>query len=169
MCTYFTAALENQITKENAGRVKAISFRGGYGTTTPEAARCSSRGAVVVRTYLQSQAAWHILILVGPERAELLLDIRRGAAEADKLLTIGIRQRLEATVVYVEVRMAAYICAIERVTAAMKLKCVLPGSAGRRALARTSLLLVNFLAARLSSLLSLIRVARPFPSSASRI
>ncbi len=120
------AALENQITKENAGRIKAkLVLEGANGPTAPEADEMLlKKGTVVVPDILANAGGVSTSYFEWVQnRQNYYWTYDEVLQRLDKLMTNAFANVWASYKKYnVEMRMAAYICAIERVTAAMKLK-----------------------------------------------
>ena len=120
------AALENQITIENAPTIKAkVVVEGANGPTTPEAHKhLHERGVFVVPDILaNSRRRDDLLLRVGAGPLRLLLD-REGSERAARGEDVRGVQRGAADLAQVpgRLRIAAYIVAINRVATVTRLR-----------------------------------------------
>ena len=120
------AALENQITMENAPDIRAkVVVEGANGPTTPDAHQhLHERGVFVVPDILANSAGVTTLVLrVGPGPLRLFLD-RKGSqrtARSQDERSVQRRARI-ATSFKVDMRTAAYIVAIKRVATVTRMR-----------------------------------------------
>ncbi len=120
------AALENQITERNANRIKArLILEGANGPTTPEADEIlHKRGVVVVPDVLANSGGVSTSYFEWVQNLQNYYWSREEVIEKlDKLLVKAFNNVYEAYQKYgTDMRMAAYICAINRVAEAMKVR-----------------------------------------------
>jgi glutamate dehydrogenase/leucine dehydrogenase len=118
------AALENQITEKNANRIKAkLILEGANGPTTPEADDIlHKKGVVVVPDILANAGGVSVSYFEWVQNLqEYYWSKEEVFDKLDKLLVKAFNRVYETYRNYdVDMRMAAYICAISRVVDAMK-------------------------------------------------
>jgi len=120
------AALENQITEENAGRVKAkISAELANGPTTPEADEILyQNGVYVIPDFLCNAGGVTVSYFEGVQNAyNYYWDLEEVHEKLDKKMTAAFHAVHEmAQKKKVHNRLAAYLVAVERVAEAIKLR-----------------------------------------------
>ncbi len=120
------AALENQITAENAGRVKAkISAELANGPTTPEADEILYRnGVYVIPDFLCNAGGVTVSYFEGVQNAyNYYWDLGEVHEKLDKKMTVAFHAVHEmAQKKKIHNRLAAYLVAVERVAEAIKLR-----------------------------------------------
>jgi len=120
------AALENQITERNAEKIKArLILEGANGPTTPEADEIlHKRGVMVVPDVLANSGGVSTSYFEWVQNLQNYYWSREEVIEKlDKLLVKAFNNVYEAYKKYgTDMRMAAYICAINRVAEAMKVR-----------------------------------------------
>ncbi|MCC6013020.1 MAG: Glu/Leu/Phe/Val dehydrogenase [Candidatus Verstraetearchaeota archaeon] len=118
------AALENQITEKNANRIKAkLILEGANGPTTPEADDIlHKRGVMVVPDILANAGGVSVSYFEWVQNLQGYYWSKEEVFDKlDKLLVKAFNRVYETYRNYdVDMRMAAYICAISRVVDAMK-------------------------------------------------
>jgi len=120
------SALENQITAKNAHRIKArLVLEGANGPTTPEADEILHHsGIMVVPDILANVGGVSVSYFEWVQNLQGYYWTKEEVNEKlDRLLVKAFNNVYDAYLKYkVDMRMAAYICAINRVTEAMKLR-----------------------------------------------
>ncbi|MEM4213875.1 MAG: Glu/Leu/Phe/Val dehydrogenase, partial [Candidatus Methanomethylicaceae archaeon] len=120
------AALENQITEKNADKIKArLILEGANGPTTPEADEILfKRGVVVVPDVLANSGGVSTSYFEWVQNLQNYYWSREEVIEKlDKLLVKAFNNVYETYKKYgTDMRMAAYICAINRVAEAMRVR-----------------------------------------------
>lgn len=120
------AALENQITEKNADKIKArLILEGANGPTTPEADEILfKRGIVVVPDVLANSGGVSTSYFEWVQNLQNYYWSREEVIEKlDKLLVKAFNNVYETYKKYgTDMRMAAYICAINRVAEAMRVR-----------------------------------------------
>ena len=120
------AALENQITNKNADKIKArLILEGANGPTTPEADEILfKRGVVVVPDVLANSGGVSTSYFEWVQNLQNYYWSREEVIEKlDKLMVKAFNNVYEAYEKYgTDMRMAAYICAINRVAEAMRVR-----------------------------------------------
>jgi glutamate dehydrogenase len=120
------AALENQITAKNADKIKArLVLEGANGPTTPEADEILHHmGIMVVPDILANAGGVSVSYFEWVQNLQSYYWTKEEVNEKlDRLLVKAFNNVYDTYLKYkVDMRMAAYICAINRVTEAMKLR-----------------------------------------------
>lgn len=120
------SALENQITAKNADKIKArLVLEGANGPTTPEADEILHHmGIMVVPDILANAGGVSVSYFEWVQNLQSYYWTKEEVNEKlDRLLVKAFNNVYDAYLKYkVDMRMAAYICAINRVTEAMKLR-----------------------------------------------
>jgi len=120
------AALENQITEKNANKIKArLVLEGANGPTTPEADEILfKRGVVVVPDVLANSGGVSTSYFEWVQNLQNYYWSKEEVIEKlDKLLVKAFNNVYETYKKYgTDMRMAAYICAINRVSEAMRVR-----------------------------------------------
>jgi glutamate dehydrogenase/leucine dehydrogenase len=120
------AALENQITAKNADKIKAkLVLEGANGPTTPEADDILfKKGAMVVPDILSNAGGVIVSYFEWVQNLQnYYWEYDEVVKKLEKLITIAFNNTYATYTKYkVDMRMAAYIWAVERVVKAMKLK-----------------------------------------------
>ncbi|MCQ5376725.1 MAG: Glu/Leu/Phe/Val dehydrogenase [Candidatus Methanomethylicia archaeon] len=120
------AALENQITEKNANKIKArLVLEGANGPTTPKADNILyEMGIMVVPDILANAGGVSTSYFEWVQNLQnYYWPYEEVVQKLDKLMVKAFNNVYDAYTRYkVEMRMAAYICAVERVTKAMKLR-----------------------------------------------
>ena len=119
-------ALENQITEENAHRIKArLVLEGANGPTTPEADEILHQsGVMVVPDILANAGGVSVSYFEWVQNLQNYYWSREEVNDKlDKLMVKAFNSVYETYLKYeTDMRMAAYICAINRVTEAMRIR-----------------------------------------------
>jgi len=119
-------ALENQITKGNAHRIKArLVLEGANGPTTPEADEILHQsGVMVVPDILANAGGVSVSYFEWVQNLQNYYWTKEEVNEKlDKLMVKAFNNTYETYLKYeTDMRMAAYICAISRVTEAMRIR-----------------------------------------------
>uniref|UniRef100_A0A7C3J4D0 Glutamate dehydrogenase n=1 Tax=Candidatus Methanomethylicus mesodigestus TaxID=1867258 RepID=A0A7C3J4D0_9CREN len=120
------AALENQITEKNANKIKArLVLEGANGPTTPKADNILyEMGTMVVPDILANAGGVSTSYFEWVQNLQnYYWPYEEVVQKLDKLMVKAFNNVYDTYLRYkVEMRMAAYICAVERVTKAMKLR-----------------------------------------------
>jgi glutamate dehydrogenase/leucine dehydrogenase len=120
------AALENQITAKNADKIKArLVLEGANGPTTPEADEILDHmGIMVVPDILANAGGVSVSYFEWVQNLQNYYWTKEEVNDKlDRLLVKAFNNVYDTYLKYkVDMRMAAYICAINRVTEAMKLR-----------------------------------------------
>ncbi|MDD1776362.1 MAG: Glu/Leu/Phe/Val dehydrogenase [Candidatus Methanomethylicus sp.] len=120
------AALENQITAKNADKIKAkLILEGANGPTTPEADEILfKKGVMVVPDILTNAGGVSVSYFEWVQNLQnYYWCYEEVVQKLDRLMTDAFNATYAAYTKYkVDMRMAAYVCAVERVVNAMRLK-----------------------------------------------